>query len=361
MSRRPTLSDVAREAGVSVSTASLAFSGAGPIAEQTRERVHAAAATLGYAGPNALGRQLRSGRHGIVGVVIGDKVKRSFRDPVSIQMLDGLVSTLSELRLGVMLIPGMESDEMGAMKVDPLLETSGMDVAVLIWGAHVDDPRLEVLRRRSIPVVIGEGNAAPGCSLVAIDDRGGFAELAEHLYGLGHRRVANVTLPFRMGRKAGWIENPRDEEIDWTPTRNRLEALEESRLEVVATYETPASLVESGADAARLILDPARWPDPAKRPTAIVAQSDLLAAGVVLAAREMGLRVPEDVSVVGFDGVDLPWLGTDSLTTVTQPLEAKGEALGHAVDALLQGRGVTEVVLPVELRVGTTTGPPPAL
>src|SRR5690606_27268010 len=119
-----------------------------------------------------------------------------------------------------------------------------------------------------IPVVIGEGNPSPGCSLVAIDDRRGVAELAEHLYSLGHRRVANVTLPFRMGREAGWIENPRDEDIDWTPTRNRLEALEESRLDVVATYETPASLVESGADAARHILDPARWPDPSQRPTA---------------------------------------------------------------------------------------------
>lgn len=360
MSRRPTLSDVAREAGVSVSTASLAFSGAGPIADATRERVRAAAEALGYAGPNALGRQLRSGRHGIVGVVIGDKVKRAFRDPVSVQMLDGLVSTLSAMRLGVLLIPGLEADDSGALTVDPLLETSGMDVAVLIWGAHVGDPRLEVLRRRNVPVVIGEGNPAEGCSLVAIDDRGGVRELAQHLFDLGHRRVANVTLPFRMGRRAGWVEKPREEVIDWTPTRNRLEALEASALEVVATYETAASLVENGADAARQILDPARWPDPADRPTAIVAQSDLLAAGVVLGAREMGLRVPQDVSVAGFDGLDLPWLGSDSLTTVSQPLEAKGEALGAAVDALLQGRGVTTVMLPVELRVGTTTGAPPA-
>ena len=60
-------------------------------------------------------------------------------------------------------------------------------------------------------------------------------------------------------------------------------------------------------------------------------------------------------------GVDLPWLGSDRLTTVVQPLEAKGEALGRAVDALIQGRGATEVVLPVELRVGTTTAPPPAV
>src|SRR5450756_59989 len=81
---RPTLADVATAAGVSVSTASLAFSGAGPIAPETKARVHDAAAQLGYSGPNPLVRSLRSGRSGIVAVVIGDQLRRSFRDPVSI-------------------------------------------------------------------------------------------------------------------------------------------------------------------------------------------------------------------------------------------------------------------------------------
>src|SRR4029079_7764979 len=102
----PPLADVAAGAGVSVSTASLAFSGAGPIAAATRDRVLASAAELGYSRPNPLGRRLRSGRSGIVGVVIGDALRRSFRDPVSVQTLDGLVSTLGPLGLGALLIPG---------------------------------------------------------------------------------------------------------------------------------------------------------------------------------------------------------------------------------------------------------------
>lgn len=89
--RRPTLADVARLAGVSISTASLAFSGTGPVAPTTRERILGAAGELDYSGPNPLGRQLRSGRTGIIGVVIGDQLRRSFRDPVSVQVLDGLV------------------------------------------------------------------------------------------------------------------------------------------------------------------------------------------------------------------------------------------------------------------------------
>ena len=128
---RPTLADVASAAGVSVSTASLAFSGAGPIAAETRARVLAAASTLGYSGPNPLGRSLRSGRSGIVAVVIGDQLRRSFRDPVSVQVLDGLVGTLGTMGLGVLLVPATPTTE-GADELDPLLASAPMDVAVLI-------------------------------------------------------------------------------------------------------------------------------------------------------------------------------------------------------------------------------------
>src|SRR5690606_15383908 len=85
-----TLTDVARAAGVSLSTASLAFSGAGPISDATRDKVLAAAAELGYHGPNPVAASLRRGRSGVVGIVMGAAVRRAFRDPVSIQFLDGI-------------------------------------------------------------------------------------------------------------------------------------------------------------------------------------------------------------------------------------------------------------------------------
>jgi DNA-binding LacI/PurR family transcriptional regulator len=112
----------------------------------------------------------------------------------------------------------------------------------------------------------------------------------------------------------------------------------------------PASLVEATADALLDLEGPA---------TAVVAQSDLLASGVILAARERGLRVPEDLSVAGFDGLDLPWMSPDVLTTVVQPLTAKGEALAGMVAALIAGSEARSVQLGTELRIGTTTGPPP--
>lgn len=351
---RPTLTDVARAAGVSVSTASLAFSSSGPIAESTRARVLDAARELGYGGPNPAGRQLRSGRYDIVGVVIGDQLKRSFRDPVSVQVLDGLTSSLGEASLGVLLVPGVDSAVDGEVVVDPLLMNAGMDVAVLIWGTHTDDPRVEALRRRGVPIVVGEGNEVDGASLVEIDDHTGILAAVRHLTELGHERFATITLPFRMGRRSGWVDDSRRELVDWTPTRHRLDAMFDSGVDLLGIYETEASLVENGAEAMRAIMR--RFPDPATWPTAIVAQSDLLAAGAVLALRDAGLRVPEDVSVAGFDGLDLPWF-SGQLTTVVQPLEAKGRAMGDAVRRLLADGTVTRTTMPVELRIGTTTGP----
>ena len=353
---RPTLADVATAAGVSVSTASLAFSGAGPIAAETRARVRAAAADLGDSGPNPLGRSLRSGRSGIVAVVIGDQLRRSFRDPVSVQVLDGLVGRLGTMGLGVLLVPGMPGvpgDE-GTVTIDPLLETAPMDVAVLIWGSRASDPALAALRRRGVPMVIGEGPEIEGIPLVGIRDRSGTAELVRHLRELGHERIGTVTLPFGGERRCGAVTPERMTELDWTPTRHRLEGFADAGVEPVFVIEAAASLVEEGRAAGKLALDRA------DRPTAVVAQSDLLAAGVLLAARDLGLRVPQDVSVAGFDGLDLPWLAPDVLTTVAQPLAEKGEALGEAVAQILAGENPPPVQLDVELRVGTTTGPPPA-
>jgi len=352
LSQRTTLADVAAAAGVSVSTASLAFSGAGPIAAATRERVLAAAAELDYSGPNPLGRQLRSGRSGIVGVVVGDALRRSFRDPVSVQMLDGLVGTLGEMNLGVLLIPG--PTDPSEPPVDPLVLSAAMDVAVLLWASGSADPVLAALRRRGVPTVVDEGIPEPDVATVGIEDRQGIAQVAQHLVDLGHRRIACVTLPFDRTRGEGVVDAERLAQVQWQITRRRLDGMYDAGVQPVAVYETPASLVEHGAAAGRALLSGA------DRPTAVLCQSDLLASGVVLAARELGLAVPGDVSVAGFDGLDLPWLAPDVLTTVAQPLAEKGAEVGRSVARLLEGTYPPPVVMPVELRVGTTTGPAPA-
>jgi DNA-binding LacI/PurR family transcriptional regulator len=345
---------VAEHAGVSVSTASLAFSGAGPITADTRDRVHAAARELGYSGPNPLGRQLRSGRSGIIGIIFADTPSRTFRDPVSIQVLDGLMQVLGGRGLGVLLVPGLQSVPPGAEAPAPhtaLVESAAMDVAVLIWGTMPNDPNVAALGRRGVPMVVGEGQAIDGAPLVAIDDRAGAAQAIDYLQRLGHTRIAEIALPLRRDERSGLVDAARIAQAESTPARNRLAGVRDV-LEPVITWETPASLVEHGRDAAVEVLE--QWVPESERPTAIFAHSDLLAAGAVIAARELGLRVPEDVSIVGFDGIDLPWLSPDVLTSVHQPLREKGAALGRAVVGLLAGETPATVTLPVNLVEGTT-------
>lgn len=345
----PTLADVAHAAGVSTSTASLAFSGRGPVSAATKARILAAAESIGYLGPNPTARSLRRGRSGIVGIVVGDRLARSFRDPISIATLDGLVEALSPLDLGVLLLPGyQESADSGPHPA----ERTALDAAVLMGWMDKDADAFIALQRRGVPMVGIDGPELDGVQIVGIDNRGSTAGLGQHLIERGHaERVAVVALPFDRARRFGPADDARRGEATVRATRDRLLGLTDAGITPVTVVETPASLVEHGQSAGRLLLEVA----PEDRPTAIVAQSDLLASGVLLAARELGLRVPDDVAITGFDGIDLPWLAPDVLTTVEQPLAGRGAAAGRAVAALIEGSTEVGTTLPTRLRVGTTT------
>ncbi|HMO12423.1 MAG TPA: substrate-binding domain-containing protein, partial [Actinotalea sp.] len=206
--------------------------------------------------------------------------------------------------------------------------------------------------RHGVPVVLGEGPTGLGAPVVGIADRQSSARLAAHLMELGHTRVGVVTLPLGGPRRCGPVTPARLAELDCPPSEYRLTGLADAGLTPSTVVESTASLVEAGVEAGRALLDVA------EPPTAVVTHSDLLAAGVLIAARDLGMRVPDDVSVAGFDGLDLPWLAPDVLTTVVQPFAAKGEEMARVVMALLDGGSPADVELPVELRVGTTTAPP---
>lgn len=352
MTRRPTLADVASAAGVAPSTASLAFSG-GSIAPATRARILAAAEKLGYAGPDPVARSLRRRASWVVAVVLGDRLGQSFRDPVSIALLDGLAEHLSPHGLGMLLVPPQQD----GVSYE-LLESAAFDIAVLVTCSGTDDPALTPLRRRGVPMVGVEGPIANDVHMVGLDDRAGTAQLTAHLRGMGHENIALVTLPFGQVRRHGPVPLAQVmavSDVVHTPTRNRIQGVLDAGVTPTAVIETAGSLVDEGQRAAReLLASP-------NRPTAIIAQSDILASGVVLAARELGLRVPQDLSVVGFDGVDLPWLAPDVLTTVSQQLLEKGRAAGQQVTRLLAGEVVEPIWLPVSLRLGTTSGPAPGV
>ncbi|PPF79671.1 transcriptional regulator, partial [Subtercola sp. Z020] len=185
---RPTLADVAKRAGVSGSTASIAFSGVGSISASTRERVLQAAEELRYFGPDPRARSLRQGRSGIVGVVLEDRVLHSFRDPMTIAVLDGISQTLGSEHSGLLLLTATGVGESS-------IQSAVFDAAVFLGCSPRLTRSIEVMRQRNIPMVAIEGQHFDGVLDVALDNREASTRLARLVHGLGHRRVATVVLP----------------------------------------------------------------------------------------------------------------------------------------------------------------------
>lgn len=350
--RRATIADVARTAGVSASTASVVFSGKTAVSDATRTRVLEAAASLGYTGPDPRAASLRRGRSGIVGVVFEEHLGVAFLDPVNTVMMDGLAEGVARLGAGLLLL--RDDPPQADSPREPTLRSAPIDAAVLIGCSSRLRESLDVVTARGIPVVVIEGDAGPGIPRIDLDNREAQRQLASHLCSLGHTRVALVTLPTDGARQRGWIATERERDATVEVTRVRIAAARDVYPDAPA-YSAAASSIDEGQAAGRVL-----FADAATRPTAVIAQSDLLAAGVIRAALEAGLRVPEDVSVTGFDGVVVDGIAPYELTTMIQPAADKGRAAGDAVAAMLEGTDAASVLFTCAFRRGNTTTEAPA-
>lgn len=338
---RPTLAAVAARAGVSASTASLAFSGAGPVSAETRERVLAAAEALGYAGPDPRAASLRRGRSGVVGVVMEDRLREAFRDPMNIALLDGVADEAGAAGAALLLL----TDAAGG-RTD--VASAAMDAVILVGCSARLDDTVAVLQRRGLPIVAVEADPMPGVLGIQLDNRAGSALLARHLRDRGHERVAVVALPMDADRMPSRLPSDWRERTAVHTTRERLEGVAEV-FPSFAGRVAEASSIEAGRRAGLALLAEA------DRPTAVLAQSDLLAVGVVRAAEQLGLAVPGDVAVVGFDGIRRDEAVGIDLTTMVQPALEKGRAAGRAALALLDGGEPQAVSLRSALRLGATS------
>ena len=322
---RATLKSVADRAGVAVSTASLVFSGKRHVAEATRQKVLKAAEELDYGGPDPLASSLRQGRSGVIGVYAGGRLRSSFRDPFAVSVLDGLSQYLGEHGSGILLIPAQ-----GESEQEVVAQMSGIpfDAVTFPLGGNVSDEVLAHLRARRIPLVAAGHPTGDDIYQIAVDDKSAMRTIAQHLYDLGHRKVAMIALPDSAGPGVG----P-------SPVNPEAQARTEGFREVfpdAVVVTADESTIPGGFAAGTEVL--ASHPDV----TAIAAQSDLLAVGIIQALGARGLSTPGDVSVTGFDGIDLPWL-TGTLTTIDQHGIERGLAIGQLVTDALGGDGESKV------------------
>lgn len=308
----------------------------------------AAAAELGYLGPDPRAASLRRGRSGIVGVVSQGRLGGIFGDPVMRITMDALADAVAPIGAGLLLLR-----ETSVVSGEPTLLTAPIDAAVLIGCSGLLREHLASVQARGIPVVVIEGDAGADAPRIVLDNRDAQRLAAAHVRDLGHRDVVALTLPLRWGSEPGWVAPDDEQRITVDVAADRLAGFRDVYPDAPA-YAGADSSIDSGLAAGRDILA-----DPAGRPTAIVAQSDLLAAGALRAAEELGIAVPEELSITGFDGIAVDGLAPFELTTLVQPAWEKGRAAGAAVTAMLSGDTPGSLELSSTFRPGNTTAPAP--
>jgi DNA-binding LacI/PurR family transcriptional regulator len=306
--RGPTIRDVARHAGVSAATVSRVLNDSPLVLEPTRERVRAAVDALAYR-PNATARNLSIGRAAAIGVVVP-----FFTAPSVIERVRGVVQRLG--RDYDLLLFDVESPGPRAFH-----ELLGRAAGLLIVSLPVSDAEVEALEREALPAVLLDA-VHPRLPRVVIDNVHGGALAAEHLLARGHRRIAFVgDLP----------ENP----YGFTSSEHRRRgfqgALERAGIRPDPALELfgPHGRDEAGELAERLLA----LPSP---PTAIFAASDLQAIGVLKAAERLGVSVPQELAVIGFDDVELAEIV--GLTTIRQPLREGGALAADLLLAAIERR-----------------------
>ncbi|MCL3862504.1 LacI family DNA-binding transcriptional regulator [Actinotalea sp. K2] len=355
-----TLQTVADKVGVSRMTVSNAFSRPDQLSAGLRTQILAAAAELGYVGPDPAARALARRSVGAVGVVLTDSLGEAFLDPVASAFFGALADELAPTGMALSLVP---ADAVGGRV--PARDLA-LDAAV-IYACAGDTDAVEWLSRRCLPLVFVDQAPLPGSAAVLLDERSGGRLAVEHLAGLGHRDIVVLTMNSDRD-EPGWARDPHrvgSNHVSRVRTAGAVEAIEEAGLtaRVYEVYDNRDRYVADGA--AAILGDP-------HRPTAVVCFSDLMAAGVVRAAEESGLRVPDDLSVVGFDDSVLARAVRPALTTLRQDFVAKGRAAAHALtEALTAARATTgtspaepgepaTVTIPVQLVVRESTGPAPS-
>lgn len=329
---RVTITDVARQAGVSVATVSKVINGRYGVASGTSARVQHVISELGYES-SLVARSLRSHRTGVIGILVADF------EPFSAEILKGVATGLSgtEFELLAYSGPGVGGDTAG-WEHRSLSRLSG----TLIDGAILVTPTV-TSPDAGIPVVAIDPHAGPaGFSTVDSDNLTGGRQATEHLLSLGHRRIALLG-----GRRD--LESSRLREEGY---RQALEA---------AGIAIDPELIRSGDYLRVGARNPVRFllslPEP---PTAIFAANDLSAIGAMETAAELGLRVPDDLSVIGFDDVPEAAGAVPPLTTIRQDLQRMGELGVRLLITLLEGKTPDEehVRLATRLVVRSSTARP---
>ena len=349
--RRITIADVAKAASVSKAAVSFAFNAPERLNSETASRIRAIAAELHYR-PDPVARMLAARRTETIGILTPQGLDVVFPNPYFGSFTAGVAAAAESAGYSLQFISPVRGSLIRAV------HQATVD-GFIAYGLSSDHPEIDQVRRSGLPFVLVDSTALPEELSVSVDDEVGARSAADYLIELGHRSFAILAFepPLRgtsdlapaPGNGGGSGSTARY----WTTAddaaarrmRGYVAAFADAGIDVPpeAIASMPATL-EAGASAFR------RLYDDGQRPTAVLAMSDALAIGVIRAARDLGIGVPRDVSVVGFDDIDVAAFTDPPLTTIHQPGRSKGEAAMRILLSRLEGGDARDSP---HLRLGT--------
>lgn len=333
---RPTIADVAREAGVSKGLVSFALNDRPGVAADTRQRILTVAADIGWR-PSMRARSLSTDRAFAVGIVIARNPEILSSDPFFPALIAGIESALAPARQALVLsMVGTPEDEIASYR--QLAADDRVD-GVILSDLRPNDPRIALTAELGLQAVtLGHPDEPTSFPAVSLDDAPGIRSAVRLLAELGHTRIAHVAGPNTMlhsvRRRAAFVA-----------------ALDELGLPTTLVAETDFS----AADGARATGELLALDQP---PTAIVYSNDPMAIAGMGLAQRLGVRVPDDLSITGFDNSEVGLHLNPTLTTVSTAAQTWGEAAASALLRLLDGETVSDIELPPAHLVvrGSTAG-----
>ena len=329
-----TLEEIAKLADVSRSTVSRVINNDPHVSEETRSRVLQIIQDVGFQ-PNRAASSLAGGRMRIIGLVIPTGVTRLFTDPYFLYLIQGITDTCNVEDYGLML--WLADPEYERRMINQIVHSNLVD-GVIVSSMLTSDPLIVALARSGVPyVLVGRHPAESSASYVDADNVNGAYQAVSFLIQHGFRRVATITGPqdtiVGVDRLAGYRAALEENDLDF-----------EENLVVEGDFTE-----ESGYRATIKLLDVS--------PNGIFAASDAMATGSLRCLRDSGLRVPEDVAVIGFDGLPSSASTHPPLTTVKQPITRMGTVAAHTLIEQIEKKEPhpRHIVLPVELIVRQST------
>lgn len=335
-----TLEDIGRLAGVSRSTVSRVINGKENVNPAVRSRVQDVIRRTGYT-PNVMARSLVSGRTGVIGLVIPSRVHSLFEDPYFSRLIQGVSAAANRLGNTLTLFLFQSEEEESALY--PRVVTAGFLDGLIVTATRMADPLLTRMAVGEIPLVVIGRPDVEGVSYVDTDNRGGAELAATHLADLGYQRIGLIGAPTSttagMDRLTGFIEG-----------------LAHRGLALNPDLRADGDFSEESGHEAMLELLP-------HSPEAVFVASDTMAVGALRALREAGVGVPQDIALIGFDGLPSSEKSDPTLSTIRQPVMDTGGRAVEILNDLAGGSANAPIIeiMPVELVVresSGTTAPP---